>query len=263
MGSAQGRRPDVPRRLHRQRLPAHRAHRGPCRARPRSVGRAGRTARAGAVAHLAAAGHRRPPDRSPARRSPRPPSRRPDRRSQPLRRPGRRARPGPRRGRRHHRPHPHRSALRTRQHGPPGRDTVNQVTPPPHPTPAARVRLVLATGLGVSAIAGGVLLAAADVIRGSVTWAHHSPASAAPLFLIATAIAAVSIGRPPQGRHGLLRLVAVLAFAAWGTGQVVPSPAAAGAFNDAAILLFVIDAGAAVMAETRGSLAYHRHTAPA
>jgi len=115
----------------------------------------------------------------------------------------------------------------------------------------------------VSAIAGGVLLAAADVTHGSVTWAHHSPASAAPLFLIATAIAAVSIGRPPQGRHGLLRLVAVLAFAAWGTGQVVPSPAAAGAFNDAAILLFVIDAGAAVMAETRGSLDYHRHTAPA
>ena len=137
------------------------------------------------------------------------------------------------------------------------------MTPPPHPTHGARVRLVLATGLGVSAIAGGVLLAAADVIRGSVTWAHHSPASAAPLFLIAAAIAAVSIGRPPQGRHGLLRLVAVLAFAAWGTGQVVPSSAAASAFNDAAILLFVIDGGAAVMAEARAVLAHHRHTAPA
>jgi hypothetical protein len=71
------------------------------------------------------------------------------------------------------------------------------VTPPPRPGNTARTRLALATGLGVTAIAGSVLLAAADAIRGTVTWAHHSPASAAPLFLIAAAIAAVSIGRPP------------------------------------------------------------------
>jgi hypothetical protein len=128
---------------------------------------------------------------------------------------------------------------------------------------AARARLALAIGLGVTAIAGSVLLAAADAIRGSVTWAHHSPASAAPLFLIAAAIAAVSLGRPPEGRHGLLRLVAVLAFTAWGTGQVTPNPAAAGAFNDAAILLFAIDGGAAVVAEARAILAHYRQPARA
>jgi hypothetical protein len=118
-------------------------------------------------------------------------------------------------------------------------------------------------GLGVTSIAGSLLLVAADAIRGTVSWAHHSPASAAPLFLIATAIAAVSIGRPPEGRHGLLRLVAVLAFTAWGTGQITPSPAAAGALNDAAILLFAIDGGCAVMAEARAILAHYRHAAQA
>ena len=137
------------------------------------------------------------------------------------------------------------------------------MTPLPRPGKATRARLALAIGLGVTSIAGSLLLAAADAIRGTVTWAHHSPASAAPLFLIAAAIAAVSIGRPPEGRHGLLRLVAVLAFIAWGTGQVVPSPAAAGALNDAAILLFVIDGGCAVVAEARAILAHYRHAAHA
>jgi hypothetical protein len=137
------------------------------------------------------------------------------------------------------------------------------VTPLPRPGKAARARLALAIGLGVTSIAGSALLAAADIIRGTVTWAHHSPASAAPLFLIAAAIAAVSIGSPPEGRHGLLRLVAVLAFTAWGTGQVTPSPAAAGALNDAAILLFATDGGYAVTAEARAILARYRHTAQA
>lgn len=137
------------------------------------------------------------------------------------------------------------------------------MTPLLRPGKAARARLALAIGLGVISIAGSLLLAAADAIRGTVTWAHHSLASAAPLFLIAAAIAAVSIGRPPEGRHGLLRLVAVLAFTAWGTGQVVPSPAAAGALNDAAILLFVIDGGCGVMAEARAILAHYRHAARA
>ena len=115
----------------------------------------------------------------------------------------------------------------------------------------------------MTSIAGALLLAAADAVRGTVTWAHHSPASAAPLFLIAAAIAAVSIGRPPDGRHGVLRLVAVLAFTAWGTGQVVPSPEVAGALNDAAILLFVLDGGYGVMIEARAILAHYRHAARA
>jgi len=135
-----------------------------------------------------------------------------------------------------------------------GRDTVGEVTFLPRPGTAARTRLVIAIGLGVISILGGLLLAVADLIRGSVTWAHHSPLSAAPLFLIAAAIAAVSIGRPPGGSHGLLRVVAILAFTSWGTAQVVPSPAAASALNDAAILLFVIDGGCAVIAEARGVL---------
>jgi hypothetical protein len=112
-------------------------------------------------------------------------------------------------------------------------------------------------------ILGGLLLATADAIRGSAIWAHHSPISAAPLFLIAAAIAVVSIGRPPDGRHGILRLVAVLAFTAWGTAQVMPNPAAASALNDAAILLFVIEAGCAVMAEARTILTGHRQPAQA
>jgi hypothetical protein len=57
--------------------------------------------------------------------------------------------------------------------------------------------------------------------------------------------------------------VAVLAFTAWGTGQITPSPAAAGAFNDAAILLFVLDGGCAVVAEARAILAHYRHAARA
>jgi hypothetical protein len=137
------------------------------------------------------------------------------------------------------------------------------VTSLPRPGKATRARLAIAISLGMISILGGLLLATADAIRGSVTWAHHSPISAAPLFLIAAAIAAVSIGRPPDSRHGLLRLVAVLAFTAWGTAQVMPNPAAASALNDAAILLFVIDGGCAVMAEARAILARHKQAAQA
>lgn len=129
------------------------------------------------------------------------------------------------------------------------------------PGTATRARLAIAISLGMISILGGLVLATADVIRGSVTWAHHSPTSAAPLFLIAAAIAAVSIGRSPDGRHGLLRLVAILAFTAWGTAQVMPNPAAASALNDAAILLFVIDGGCAVLAEARAILARHKQLA--
>lgn len=145
----------------------------------------------------------------------------------------------------------------------PGRATVKQVTSLPRFGKAPRARLAIAIGLGVISILAGLLLAAADAIRGSVTWAHHSPVSAAPLFLIAAAIAAVSIARPSDGQHGLLRLVAVLAFTAWGTAQVMPNPAAASALNDAAILLFVIDGGCAVVTEARAILARHRHPAQA
>jgi hypothetical protein len=135
------------------------------------------------------------------------------------------------------------------------------VTSPARPGKAARARLAIAVSLGMISILAGLLLATADAVRGSVTWAHHSPISAAPLFLIAAAIATVSIGRQPDGRHGLLRLVAVLAFTAWGTAQLMPNHAAASALNDAAIFLFVIDGGCAVMSEARAILAKHKQPA--
>jgi hypothetical protein len=125
---------------------------------------------------------------------------------------------------------------------------------------AAVAQYFIATGLGVIAVGGTVVLAATDVIRGSAAWPHHSPASAAPLFLIAAAIAAVSIGRPPKGRHALLRAVAVLAFTAWGTAQTLPGSVAR-ALNDAAIVLFVIDGGYLVFSEARAILT--RHSRPA
>jgi len=51
----------------------------------------------------------------------------------------------------------------------------------------------------------------------------------------------------------------VHAFTAWGTGQVA-LPAAAGAFNDAAILLFIIDGACLVVTKARTTLAWHRQT---
>jgi hypothetical protein len=114
-----------------------------------------------------------------------------------------------------------------------------------------RVRISVAIGLGVISIAASVLLVAGDGIGGSVNWTHHAGVSAAPLLLAAGAIAAVSIAHPPNGRHGIMRLVAVFAFAAWGTAQLFPDSGAAGALNDSAILLFVVDAGCAVISDAR------------
>src|SRR5712692_1046347 len=48
-----------------------------------------------------------------------------------------------------------------------------------------------------------------------------------------------------------MRLVAVLAFTAWGTAQLFPDSAAAGTLNDVAILLFVIDAGCVAVWDAR------------
>lgn len=128
---------------------------------------------------------------------------------------------------------------------------------------AARVRLFAAVGLSVISIAGSVLLVVTDGIGGNVRWPHHSGASAAPLLLVAGAITAVSIAHPPNGRHGLLRLVAVLAFVAWGIGQLAPDPEVAGALNDAAILLFVVDAACVVVPDARALLAVRRRPVPA
>lgn len=126
-------------------------------------------------------------------------------------------------------------------------NTVDQ----PQRAGAQRLRLSVAIGLGLTAIAASILLLTADGISGSVHWAHHAGASAAPLLLVAGAIAAVSVAHPPKGRHGFMRLVAVLAFTAWGSGQLVPDSGVAGALNDLAILLFVVDAAGVVISDGR------------
>lgn len=122
-----------------------------------------------------------------------------------------------------------------------------------------RIRIFAAISLAVISIAGSILLVVTDGIGGTVRWTHHSGASAAPLLLVAGAITAVSIAHPPQGRHALMRLVAVLAFAAWGTAQLVRDSSVASALNDVAILLFVTDAGCAAISDARALLtARHR-----
>src|SRR5258708_10877858 len=121
----------------------------------------------------------------------------------------------------------------------------------PQQAGAPHVRLAVAIGLGLTSSAGSILLVTADGIGGSVRWTHHAAVSAAPLLMVASAIAAVSVAHPPKARHGLMRLVAVLAFTAWGIAQLFPDSAAAGPLNDVAILLFVIDAGCAVVSDAR------------
>ena len=129
-------------------------------------------------------------------------------------------------------------------------DTVNIVDQPQHAN-APRLQPSAAIGLGLTSIAASILLLTADGIGGSVHWSHHAGASAAPLLLVAGAIATVSVAHPPKRRHGLMRVVAVLAFAAWGIAQLIPDSAAAGALNDLAILLFVIDAAIVVISDAR------------
>jgi hypothetical protein len=123
---------------------------------------------------------------------------------------------------------------------------------------APRIRLSVAIALGVTSIGVSILLISADGIGRSVQWSHHAAVSAAPLLLVAGAIAAVSIAHPAKARHGLMRLVAVLAFSAWGMAQLFPNSAAAGALNDVAILLFVVDAGIAVISDSRTIRQAHR-----
>ena len=139
-------------------------------------------------------------------------------------------------------------------------DTVNTVTQPQHTHPP-HPRLWAAIGLGLTSIAASILLIATDGITQSAHWAHHDGISAAPLLLIAGAITAVTVAHPPPRRQTLLRLVAVLAFTAWGLAQLFPASAAAGYLNDAAILLFVTDAAYALASDARTPQA-HRHPQP-
>jgi hypothetical protein len=76
--------------------------------------------------------------------------------------------------------------------------------------------------LGLVSIAASIVLITADGIGGGVHWTHHAGVSATALLLVAGAIAALSVARPPDRRHGHMRLVAVLAITAWGTAQLMP-----------------------------------------
>jgi hypothetical protein len=126
-------------------------------------------------------------------------------------------------------------------------DVVDQL-----PRAGARgARLSVAIGLGVVSIAGSVVLVAADGVGGGIRWSHHAGASAAPLLLVAGAIAAVTLAHPVKTRRAVMRFVAVLAFTAWGMAQLFPDSGAAGVLNDLAILLFVVDAGCAVISDAR------------
>lgn len=125
---------------------------------------------------------------------------------------------------------------------------------PAQVTGAPRFRLAVAVGLGALSVAASILLVVTDGVNGSVRWAHHAGLSAAPLLLVAGAIAAISIAHPPAWRRLLLRLVAVMAFVAWGLSQLFTGSAAAGFLDDAAILLFVLDAGSTVVSDARTRL---------
>jgi hypothetical protein len=116
---------------------------------------------------------------------------------------------------------------------------------------ALGARLWVAIALGVVSIAASLVLVAADGIGGGVRWSHHAGASAAPLLLVAGAIGAATVARPVKARRALMRLVAILAFTAWGMAQLFPDSDAAGPLNDLAILLFVVEAGSVVISEAR------------
>lgn len=128
-------------------------------------------------------------------------------------------------------------------------------------TGAAGARLAAAIGLGLVSIAGSVVLIATDGIGGGVRWSHHAGASAAPLLLVAGAITAVTLAHPGTTRRARMRVLAVLAFTAWGLAQLFPDSAAAGALNDAAILLFVVDAACLVISDARTLQASARRSA--
>jgi hypothetical protein len=130
---------------------------------------------------------------------------------------------------------------------------------------APRVRLVGAIALGVVSAVGSIALLVADGAHAGVGWSHHAGVSAAPLLMISGAIAAATVARSHTAGSVVKALVGVVAFAAWGLAQMVPSPTAAGLLGDVAILLFVLDAFSIIVTDARsvsgpGSLALGRGT---
>ena len=60
----------------------------------------------------------------------------------------------------------------------------------------------------------------------------------------------------------MMRLLAVMAFTAWGLSQLFAGSRTAGLLDDAAILLFVVDAGSAVISDARKRLRGAHPAAP-
>jgi hypothetical protein len=122
------------------------------------------------------------------------------------------------------------------------------------------LRLCATTGLGVTAIAVSALLIATDGITGGSHWAHHPGISAAPLLLIAAAIAAGTLAQRPRQRRRFMPALTALAFTVWGLAQLLAHSAAGGYLDDTAILLFVADAAYAVAANAGNHTRLRDHT---
>jgi hypothetical protein len=110
-------------------------------------------------------------------------------------------------------------------------------------------RYLVATGLGLVAIAGSVALVVADGVGGGIRWAHHSGVSAAPLLLVAGCHRGGERRSPGPGASRADSACRGAGIHGVGLAQLFPDSAAAGVLNDPAILLFVVDAGCAVITE--------------
>jgi hypothetical protein len=111
---------------------------------------------------------------------------------------------------------------------------------------------MVAIVLGAISGAVSVALVVTDSVDAGAGWSHHAGVSAAPLLLVAGAIAVATVAHSHTAASVTKALVGVLAFASWGLAQLVPSSAAAGVLGDVAILLFVFDAGYIIVTDARG-----------
>jgi hypothetical protein len=112
-------------------------------------------------------------------------------------------------------------------------------------------RLMAAIVLGVISAAVSVALVVADGADAGAGWSHHAGVSAAPLLIIAAAIAVATLAHSHTAASVVKALVGVLAFATWGLAQLLSNSATAGLLGDVAILLFVLDAGYIILTDAQ------------
>jgi hypothetical protein len=113
------------------------------------------------------------------------------------------------------------------------------------------IRVIAAIVLGAISAAASVALVVTDGLDAGAGWSHHAGVSAAPLLIIAGAIAVATLAHPHTAASVVKAVVGVLAFASWGLAQLVPSSPATGWLGDVAILLFVFDAGYIIVTDAR------------